>query len=1206
MLYKKRCQISVFAVLGIVMLITFGLFFYAYTTRYGLISEQQRKEVLRQNLPELPDYIEGCIEKEAYPLAQQLAKNGGTSAPAKDSIYYGGEQINFLCIKESPTAACVNTLLTRQQMEFQLSEAVKNSIKKCVNLNIFRNQGAEIQEGEISAKTTIGKTTITIELTYPLTIKSRDKTTRLNKFSRIISLPLGELYELTDKILNSEIYSKSFDIDRFMEENGYAVMIEKHRPYPHIIYLLSKKIKETGLSLAANKDDKNQKAEESSKNNELVFRFALQGSPAVGQYIGESMMYGSCYNRYDKSCFSNVPEAVCSRFEMAYSPNPRCEDKKIGFEEDTDTKEPKAGLKGCKTKSGEKRQNGESWCEYDTITGKGFDYAGSRHYKYYCIGEEIKTEECRDYREELCTETQPILAEKTKAVCRKNRWHDCSSCTYKSCCENSEYRDCFWDESLATESRCVPEVPPGLRFWEMSGIEVCMQANSKKECKDISCPQQWLDSAAALCYKQGDCGNYRNIDDKITKMGFFETDILGNPDDKIYLNDNLNENSRKWILNLPLEKTSQQELLKKRKETPAPNVYNFIVTFANMLQEVFTLDFSDLLKPFKGEPLIQLTAFTQCSLWQPPILESDCSRCADKEYPERPCTEYRCKSLGESCLFEYGNGNPKCTLSVPQGGKAPMIAVDESIMDKKYALNDHMLTPKIKGIELAPKVPPHKPLILAVNTTTATKCKMDYAPSLRFTKNKRDYYSLPSLWFGDPVLSTHHEMRFRVPPEIAVPNKILDFLNFTSTEEFARSLDTLDEIYADYKKDYEGKTKIYDYFSGSNIVKTAGPMIKNFMNSLKILVPEVKKITEEITREYTGGGYYIFIKCIDSSGKENEDQFYFKFEVDENYADNDHPEIIKAVPEDSSEAAGNIDLRLYLDEPAECRYDLNDKSFDAMKAENEFGCATGAYELSAVEGGTYECSKKIVLADLAADSAGPDKDVNDIWDDADELKLNIRCKDNPVKVKSYLFSINKTYESYSLKMHSPEKYSSASEDNEKYDINDYAGVRELNIIDAPSDLINDLVFSAGKDVSSVNLNLYVEDSYECRYAPASYTPSSSYPPPSSYPPSAEEKGFDDMDGKFESCVFSKAPEKGMYKCTAKIDLNVMPGNKKDEENKKNTDPKDEGADSNNDGTNKDNNDKITIKQEDEYVLTISRTDFVSADWLEERRSRAGF
>ena len=118
-------------------------------------------------------------------------------------------------------------------------------------------------------------------------------------------------------------------------------------------------------------------------------------------------------------------------------------------------------------------------------------------------------EECRDYREELCTEQ--AVDGMNKAVCRKNRWQDCSECTTEQCCSDTRFRDCEWKGGFTTDKKCVPYVPPGLRFWEFEGAEVCLAANNEKECEGLSCANVWIDESATYCYSMGDCGGYRNF-----------------------------------------------------------------------------------------------------------------------------------------------------------------------------------------------------------------------------------------------------------------------------------------------------------------------------------------------------------------------------------------------------------------------------------------------------------------------------------------------------------------------------------------------------------------------------------------------------------------------------------------------------------------------------------------------------------------------
>ncbi|MBI4154410.1 hypothetical protein HY501_03665 [Candidatus Woesearchaeota archaeon] len=183
--------------------------------------------------------------------------------------------------------------------------------------------------------------------------------------------------------------------------------------------------------------------------------------------------------------------------------------------------------------NGELKKNGESWCVFDSLPGKGRDLVGSRHYRILCANAEELVEPCKDYRQELCV--QGVLGSEVlsniealqssfqegdyvEAACRDNRWENCFACNTvledaeekaekveglsetilqkrKECCANEFTGDCYWLPSSVTaaDGTCVPQVPPGLNIQpSTSGAKeaastdaqaVCSKGNS--ECKVI-------------------------------------------------------------------------------------------------------------------------------------------------------------------------------------------------------------------------------------------------------------------------------------------------------------------------------------------------------------------------------------------------------------------------------------------------------------------------------------------------------------------------------------------------------------------------------------------------------------------------------------------------------------------------------------------------------------------------------------------------
>ncbi|MFH1637057.1 MAG: hypothetical protein ABIB71_01380 [Candidatus Woesearchaeota archaeon] len=259
---------------------------------------------------------------------------------------------------------------------------------------------------------------------------------------------------------------------------------------------------------------------------------------------------------------------------------------------------------------GKRKMNGESWCIYDSMPAFARDKVGSKHYRHLCINGEEIVDECKDFREELCVQgvsggetlnTVDALrgkfseADYIESACRDNRWEDCDACNKideevvdkngeitesilerrQKCCANEYVRDCFWldvtfGEIDGEEGMCVPQVPPGLKFWgdsdtvasaeKSAGSEaetICAKANKEctvtyrrdgmrrilgetgnviskifgmKESKDWHAiknqectKREWLVAGSIACKAQGDCGAYYNYLGDLTFDGYSNT-----------------------------------------------------------------------------------------------------------------------------------------------------------------------------------------------------------------------------------------------------------------------------------------------------------------------------------------------------------------------------------------------------------------------------------------------------------------------------------------------------------------------------------------------------------------------------------------------------------------------------------------------------------------------------------------------------------
>ena len=189
----------------------------------------------------------------------------------------------------------------------------------------------------------------------------------------------------------------------------------------------------------------------------------------------------------------------------------------------------------CIDEKGNVRENGESWCVYDSYIGDGKDTVGSRHWKRYCVEGEIETEPCADYRGAVCA--QSVIEENGKtfsiASCVANEAVLCLD--YNSDLDTmeekcNENKHCMIKninvDSYFRFDICVGRYPRGFDLKDSSGASdgICSMASQtctvlymkdwkgRWKCEE-NCNCESRDFAKQmndLCVSLGDCGSYIN------------------------------------------------------------------------------------------------------------------------------------------------------------------------------------------------------------------------------------------------------------------------------------------------------------------------------------------------------------------------------------------------------------------------------------------------------------------------------------------------------------------------------------------------------------------------------------------------------------------------------------------------------------------------------------------------------------------------
>ncbi|MFT4297645.1 MAG: hypothetical protein ACMXX5_00455 [Candidatus Woesearchaeota archaeon] len=894
---KKRCidsarsQISIFFILGMLFILLIALYIFSLSVLSPEISERHIKDLeLEFNRQALENYVNYCIVNETSNILKQLGVNGGTlnqTETERHSRLYYGESYRKLCVNMEGSRYCINRILTLDDMENEIAEKILENLDNCIDFDYFKDRGYIITKGNKSMQVKITDRGLTFNLNYRINMAIESQEITAEQFYASIEHPLGMVYKLVMDIINSETAYGFFDKDEWMQDNNMLFSIQKKRPYPYILY-----------SIHADQD--------------FTFKFSIetedQASRAGRNYLYD-LEYGCCYIK--QTCFKNADQYTCRKKGGVYEINSNC----ICRTSFAGSALPSISYKDC----GE-RKNGESWC----VNEQGI---GGRSIVHSCHDGENFIEECKDFNEEICVESsQDGLA---KASCKINRWHDCTRCDTTECCENDILRDCKWmpiEYQVIIESdsgQCVPKVPPGFRFWDGAGQEVCNIGTRYARCNGFSCDQSWVQYTADYCSSLGSCGINKNYNGILTTSGYLNTD----PRHRASFTEKA----------IPFISTNRKQdtLIFSEERESIEMIPALITAWLNYLDDAS-----------RGREIILDYSF--CGLWQQPLEDQMCNKCNENGI----CSEYKCYSLGQSCIYKEENGYPICEFKSDSGQEIEINFRAEYDYDEKTI---DIAGKTLNGFEISNLIHPYELINFGITTNVETKCKITYMPQLRFTET-------PAIWFGKPEFAREHNVAFRLPEKITIPEKLYENLNITSIQEL------YEIIITEYNL-------LEDLFSTSfvEIIRKFNEFIENKDYLIELLRLSISGIDNN--------KYYVFLRCSDQSGQENQEPVFISFEIDEDFHDTEPAKLLSSYPANQSRlSALPYPLHIFLNKPAECKYSEFDTSYALM--EHEFECETSRLRLSSIAGGSYECRTS-----------------------SDIPELYIKCKDNPPELRNYAFKV---------------------------------------------------------------------------------------------------------------------------------------------------------------------------------------------------------
>lgn len=201
----KRGQITIFIIVGIIIVILIGFLFYikGYNIT-DLKSEEQKTIVIPPQIVPIKDFINSCIKSNGADGIYLISMQGGFLNP-EPYVSIKTFKVGFLYSDQE------SKLPSLQDIERDISGYVKFKLNDCINdFKSLKEKGFDIKTDTIKINTIINEDSVEIIVDFPVTVEKSGVTISLpREYNQIFPIRLKKYYDVANNIVKKEIEDSS-------------------------------------------------------------------------------------------------------------------------------------------------------------------------------------------------------------------------------------------------------------------------------------------------------------------------------------------------------------------------------------------------------------------------------------------------------------------------------------------------------------------------------------------------------------------------------------------------------------------------------------------------------------------------------------------------------------------------------------------------------------------------------------------------------------------------------------------------------------------------------------------------------------------------------------------------------------------------------------------------------------------------------------
>ncbi len=200
---QKKGQAAIFIILGLVLLILVIMLINFKTGFLRDLFKESSQEIVSvpEQLSEVTDFINQCLEETSRDSLYQISRNGGYhEVPVETSIVWFDEEVPYYYLDNKILIPSFETVKN------ELAKSISENIKVCLNFTEFEREGFLIEQENYGISSSIKDNEIIIKMNYPIKIEKQDLSVEIKEFETVIESNTKNLILASEELI--EIYSE--------------------------------------------------------------------------------------------------------------------------------------------------------------------------------------------------------------------------------------------------------------------------------------------------------------------------------------------------------------------------------------------------------------------------------------------------------------------------------------------------------------------------------------------------------------------------------------------------------------------------------------------------------------------------------------------------------------------------------------------------------------------------------------------------------------------------------------------------------------------------------------------------------------------------------------------------------------------------------------------------------------------------------------